>query len=114
MDRRMLEAPKMIPRVQTNKKLHSDGMMGISTIKSKPTPTRWVTTNWRAMPKKLSRCPEACEPASGCPVWGSPGNLTEDQWGLITGLPQDWGTDPPAVEGTNKILHAPRPRGEEQ
>ena len=39
----------------------------------------------------------------------------EGQWDLITGLSQDWGeTETPVLEGTNKIVHTPRPRGEEQ
>ena len=36
----------------------------------------------------------------------------EGQWDLITGLPQDRGkTETPLLEGTNKTLYAPGPRG---
>ena len=38
----------------------------------------------------------------------------KDQQDLITRLPQDWGKQTPLLEGTNKILHAPGPRGKEQ
>ena len=38
----------------------------------------------------------------------------EGQCDLVIGLPEDWGKQTPVLEGTNKILLAPRPRGEEQ
>ena len=38
----------------------------------------------------------------------------ECQQDLITGLPGDWGKSDSSLGGTNKLLHAPRPRGEEQ
>ena len=38
----------------------------------------------------------------------------EDEQDLITGLPQDWGKQTAILEGRNKTLCAPRPRGKEQ
>ena len=38
----------------------------------------------------------------------------EGQWDFIIGLPQDFRKQTPVLESTNKILHTPRPRGEEQ
>ena len=38
----------------------------------------------------------------------------EGQQDLIIGLSQDFWKQTPVLERTNKILHTPRPRGEEQ
>ena len=44
--------------------------------------------------------------------WESPGNLTLKASRIwFIGLPQDWGKETPHLEGTNKILCMPRPRG---
>ena len=38
----------------------------------------------------------------------------EGQRDLITRLPYGWGKQTPVLEGTNKILCTPRPRGKDQ
>ena len=38
----------------------------------------------------------------------------EGQQDLIMGLPQDWGTETPVLDSTNKILSVVRSRGKEQ
>ena len=60
-------------------------------------------------------------PTSGFPAWGSDKGLgiaresgLEGQRDLIVDLPEDWGKQILVLEGINKILHAPKPRGEEQ
>jgi len=60
-------------------------------------------------------------PTSGFPAWGPTKGLRiprdsdlEGQKNLIIGLPRDWGKQTSLLEDTNKVLHAPRPRGKEQ
>ena len=58
-------------------------------------------------------------PTSGFTAWGGlemGGKVPrqygfEGQWGLIPGLPQDWGKQTPLLEGAHKVSFAPGPRG---
>ena len=83
-------------------------------IKSNPTLTRWVTHKLESNnTKKFSHCCEDFEPHVRLPGLGIQHRECpresdlECQRDLNLGLPQYW-------ENTNKILHAPRPRGKEQ
>ena len=76
--------------------------------------------NWRTIiPKKFSHSCKVSRPHIRFPNlgsqkrdWESPWNL-ESQWNLITEFPQGWRKQR-LLEGTNKTLHAPGPRGKEQ
>ena len=104
------------------KKLQQDGRMGTIAIKSNPITVRWVTHRlenrntkdvltllWRFWTPCQFSQPE--DPTKGLGIPRESG--LEGQWDLIRGLPEYWGKQTPVLEGTNKILHAPRPRGEE-
>ena len=96
-------------------------------IISNPIPTRWVThrlenKNAKAIGNKIanaiSHCCEDSEPLvrlSSLVIqqrdWESPGSLAGFDYRTPKGLRE---TETPVLEGTNKILCTPRPRGEEQ
>ena len=108
---------------KTKKKPQRDGRRGTGTIKSNPIPTRWVThklenNNTKEVLPLLWRFWTPCQ-------YSHPWDLTvrlgipresdlEGQRALITGLSDDWKKQTPVLEGTNKILHMPRPRAKEQ
>ena len=114
---------KDTPRPKTKRKLQWDGRRGTITIKSNPIPTSWVThklenNNTKEVLPLLWRFWTPCQ-------YSHPWDLTvrlgipresdlEGQRALITGLSEDWKKQTPVLEGTNKILHMPRPRAKEQ
>ena len=112
------------PRPKTKKQPQWDGRRGTITINLNPIPTYgWVTHRlenrntkdvltllWRFWTPCQFSQPE--DPTKGLGIPRESG--LEGQWDLIRGLPEYWGKQTPVLEGTNKILHAPRPRGEEQ
>ena len=111
---RMMQDPNKIryPSPKTNKKPQWDGRRATITIKSNPTPARWVTY-------KLNSEPHVRLPSLGIwqRDWESPGNLTLKSAGFDYRLPQDpsgLGTETPVLEETNKILCTQRPRRKEQ
>ena len=105
------------------KKLQGDSRRGAITIKSNPISTGWVTQKLESNNTK-----EVLPLLWRFWTWhqaSQPGDLTTGlgipresdlaaQWDLIIGLSQDWRKQTPDLEGTNKILHEPRPRGKEE
>ena len=111
------------PRPKT-KKSQWDGGGAQSRQNQIPYPLgAWPTDRRTIIAKKLSHCCEGSEPhvrpsslGTWQRDWESSGNKesdNKDQWDLIIGIPCTLrGTETPVLEGTNKILYAPRPRGE--
>ena len=102
--------------LKTKKKPQWDGKRGAIMIKSNPIPAWWVThrlenNNTKEILPLLWRFWTPCKASQ-------PGNLTN---GLGRPMGFDYKsskglreTEIPGLEGTNRILHAPRPRREEQ
>ena len=107
---------------KTEKKLQRDGRRGTIIIKSNSIPTGWATHRLEKNNTKeaLALLWSFWTPfqASSLGIlqrhWIPRESDPEGQWDLIIGLPQDFGEQTRVLEGTNKILHTPRPRGEEQ
>ena len=113
---------KWYPRQKT-KKPQWDGRRRTIMIKSNPIPTSWVTHRPKNNNTKeylelfwRFRTPhQAFQPGDLTKVLGIPRESgLEGRQDLLIELPEDWGKQTPVLEGTNKILHAPRPRGKEQ
>ena len=85
-------------------------------------PGGWPANRKTIIPKMFFHCCEDFEPHIRLPSLGtqqrdrqsSRESDFEGQWDLITWLPQYKGKQTPHLEGTNKILHAPKPRGKKQ
>ena len=114
---------KDTPRSKTKEKLQQDNWRGVIMIKSNPIPTQWMIHKLENNNTKevllLLWSFQAPHQASYT------GNLAKalcipkesdftGQQYLITGLLQAWGKETPLLEDTNKIWHAPGPRGKEQ
>lgn len=113
---------KRHPHPKTKKKLREMVGGGIIMIKSDPITTRWVTHRlgnnntkevltllWRfwsphqtSQPGDLSKGLRRNPQESGL----------KGRQILIIGLREDWRNETAVLEGINKILHTPRPRGE--
>ena len=114
---------KDTPHPRTKEKPQQNSRRGTITIISNPIPSEWETHNLEnidikevlALLWRFSAPHQAPQPGDAAKGLGMPRESDfEGQWDLIIGLPQDWGKQTPALEGTNKILHTPRPRGKEQ
>ena len=111
------------PCPRSKEKLQWDGGRGAIIIKSNPIPASWTNHKlennntkevlpllWRFWP--LHQAFQPGNPAKGL---GIPRESDfEGQQNLTTGLPQDWGKHTSLLEGTDKILSSPRPRGNVQ
>ena len=123
-DRSTLEPTKKgYPHPKTKKKPQQDGRRGAVKIKSNPIPAGWVTHKLENNNTKevLTLLWMFWIPHQGSWLGDQIKGLgipresgLEGQRDLTVGLPEDWGKQTPVLESTNKILHAPRPRGEEQ
>ena len=113
---------KDTPHPKAKKKLQWDSKQCEITIKSNPLPTRQVTHRlennkikevlllWRFWTLHQASHPEELAKGLGIPRESD----LEAQQDLIRGLPQYWGKQTLALEGTNKILCTLRHRGKEQ
>ena len=108
---------------KTKKKPQQDGGRDTIKIKSNLLPAVWVThklenyTTKEVLPflGRFQTPHQGSQPGDPTMGLGIPSKSDlEDQWELTIGLPQDWGKQTPVLDGTNKILCAPRPRGKEQ
>ena len=94
---------------------------GTITLQSNPTPARWVPhTVENNDTKQVLTLLQRFQAPHHFPTWGSGKGLGipresdfEGQQDIITELPQDWGKQR-LLEGTNKTVCAPEPRGKEQ
>ena len=82
----------------------------------------WSTGQRTIIPKKFSTVVKVLNPMPDFQAWGSD-KRTETHQGIWPWGPAGFDyrtsrglgeTETPLLQGTNKILHAPRPRGEEQ
>ena len=124
INRRTLEPTKKRYPTFEDKEAQQDGRRGAIMIKSNPIPARLVTHRlennntkqvlallWRFWTSCQASQPRDLKKGTGNPQGIWPSGPEGFYYRPSTGLGE---TDPPVVEGTNKILHAPRPRGEEQ
>ena len=122
-DRRTREhTRKRRPRPETDKQPPRDGSRGTATTQSHPVPAGWATHKlegsnanaalplmWRFWTPR-----EASQPGGPIKALGIPREPDLDgPRDLTTGLPQDWGNRLQSWRA-QRILHTPRPRGEEQ
>ena len=125
IDRRMLEpSKKRYPRPEIKKKLQRNGRRGTIPVKSNPIPARWVIHRLENNNTKdvLALFWRFWIPTPCFSVWRYDKGIGNPQgiwpWGParfdyrpFRGLRL---TETPVLEGTNKILHAKWPRGDEQ
>ena len=128
INRKMLKPTKKINKINKaiphskTKKNPQDGRRGSIMINPNPIPARWVTAGWRTIiSKKFSQSCKGSEPHVRHASLGIQKRDWKSQiwpWGpagfnyrISRGLRE---TETPVLAGTNKTLHAPRPRWEEQ